>query len=276
MDEKTKLPKVTVVIPTLNSSQTIQKCLDSLIAQSYPQTEIVVVDARSDDGTATLASKYDRTKVLISEKRSASVQRNTGALYASGDYLFFVDSDFVVPQDIIKNLVHFSIIGNYDAVIINYRPVDATGGFTVKMLEALPQFYMNSPEKMAARFVKRSVFLAIGYNQSLRFNEDLEFQRNLLAHRNRVGIIRGVNLYHLREPKTLREFVTRYVSHAHDFRGHVKSSEGKSFLRQQLLAYFRALPNARERPNIYFMFIPVLEAIRSLSLIIGGLSINDS
>jgi len=95
--------KVSVVIPTLNSAETLEKCLASIRANnSRYEYEIIVVDAGSRDKTVEIANKY-ADKVLVGLPRK--MNRNIGIQNAQGDIICLTDSDCVVPKDWIDELV---------------------------------------------------------------------------------------------------------------------------------------------------------------------------
>lgn len=96
-------PAVSVVIPTLNNAKTLEKCLSSIRANdSKYDFEIIVVDARSDDGTLEIAGKYV-DKLLVGAPNI--INRNIGVKNAKGEIICFTDSDCVVPRDWIDKLV---------------------------------------------------------------------------------------------------------------------------------------------------------------------------
>ena len=96
-------PKVTVVIPTLNSDETLDKCLASIKANSCRYDyEIIVIDGGSTDTTIEIARKYN-VKVLNGQPRR--INRNIGVEQAGGDIICFTDSDCLVPQDWLEKLV---------------------------------------------------------------------------------------------------------------------------------------------------------------------------
>jgi len=94
---------VSVIIPTLNSADTLEKCLASVsLNHSRYRHEIIVVDAGSTDGTLDIARRYT-DKVLNGSP--ARINRNQGIKEASGDVICFTDSDCIVPVGWIDMMV---------------------------------------------------------------------------------------------------------------------------------------------------------------------------
>ena len=101
-------PKVSIVIPSLNSIAYIQECLESVCNQSLRDIEILCVDANSTDGTLEylkeLESKDKRLKVLLSQKKSYGHQMNLGIRAAKGEYLGIVESDDYIKPNMYEEL----------------------------------------------------------------------------------------------------------------------------------------------------------------------------
>lgn len=87
--------KISVVIPIYNRQKTIERCLDSVLNQTFPAYEIIVVDDGSNDRTlAIIRQKYDKQVIIIKQNhKGAQVARNTGIKAAKGEYIAFLDSD---------------------------------------------------------------------------------------------------------------------------------------------------------------------------------------
>ncbi len=101
-------PKVSIVIPSLNSMYYIEECLQSVLNQTLQDIEILCVDANSTDGTLEylkeLESKDKRLKVLLSQKKSYGHQMNLGIKAAKGEYLGIVESDDYIKSNMYAEL----------------------------------------------------------------------------------------------------------------------------------------------------------------------------
>jgi len=112
MSSKENDYKVSVIIPTLNRINTLQRAIDSVIAQSFESIEIIVVDNGSSDGSVKMLKKYYPIVKLIHEhKVGVSASRNKGIKYASNPWIAFLDSDDAWDQKKLEkqiNLLHNS------------------------------------------------------------------------------------------------------------------------------------------------------------------------
>ncbi len=86
--------RISVVIPAYNAGRYIGRAIDSVLAQTRPAEEIIVVDDGSTDNTAEIAGAYgDRIRFIRQENAGASVARNTGIAAATGNWIAFLDAD---------------------------------------------------------------------------------------------------------------------------------------------------------------------------------------
>lgn len=101
--------KVSVVIPVYNTKAYLLKCIESLLAQTYSDFELILVDDGSTDGSSelcdTCVGKDKRIRVYHQQNKGASAARNLGVSHAQGEWVCFVDSDDVVLPDYLKDMV---------------------------------------------------------------------------------------------------------------------------------------------------------------------------
>lgn len=104
---------VSVIIPVYNAENYIRKCLDSVLAQTYTNLEIILIDDGSPDNSGKICDEYarrdERIKVIHKENGGVSSARNAGLDVAKGEYIGFVD-----PDDYIDSEMYEYIIGNFD------------------------------------------------------------------------------------------------------------------------------------------------------------------
>ena len=96
--------KVSVIIPTFNCAQLIAEAIDSVLAQTCADVEIIIVDDGSTDNTKEVISPYlkdKRIQYTFQQNKGLAAARNTGIHLATGEFLKFLDSDdFLYPQQI--------------------------------------------------------------------------------------------------------------------------------------------------------------------------------
>ena len=112
---------VSVIVTTKNSSATLTSLLESIKAQTYKNTEIIVVDNNSTDPTKTIAEKY--TKKVFNKGPERSAQRNFGAHEAKGEYLFILDSDMELTPRVIEDAVRTARKTGVRALVVPEKTV---------------------------------------------------------------------------------------------------------------------------------------------------------
>ncbi len=113
---------VSVIIPIYNVEQYIEKCLDSVINQTYKDLEIICVNDCSPDNSAQILLEYaqrdTRIKIVNREKNGGlSAARNTGLDEAKGEYVYFIDSDDWIDLDYIEKMVSAITFSKTDVVV---------------------------------------------------------------------------------------------------------------------------------------------------------------
>jgi len=96
-------PLISIVMPSLNVASYIRECIESVIAQTLKNIEIICIDAGSEDGTYEILREYadkdSRIKLVLTDIRSVGAQNNLGVDIAKGKYIGFVETDdYVVPE----------------------------------------------------------------------------------------------------------------------------------------------------------------------------------
>ena len=92
-------PRVSVIIPVYNCSETIVQCLDSMDSINHPAFEIIVVDDGSTDGTRGICQSRNGVRVISLDRGGPSRARNIGISVANGDFIAFTDGDCIVDKD---------------------------------------------------------------------------------------------------------------------------------------------------------------------------------
>ncbi len=105
--------KVSVIIPIYNVEEYLPRCLDSVTNQTYKNLEIICVNDCSPDNSAKILEDYskkdNRIKIINREKNGGlSAARNTGMEYATGEYIYFIDSDDWIDSKYIKKMVNIA------------------------------------------------------------------------------------------------------------------------------------------------------------------------
>ncbi len=255
---------VSVIISTKNSSKTLVRCLNSIIDQSYRQIEILIIDNNSSDNTKVISKKYNIKVFNHGFERSS--QRNFGAKLAKGNYLYFVDSDFILNKKVITECIYK--IKDYDAIVVHNSP-DIRISWIAKIRKFEVDMYKYDLTYSAARFFKKNVFFDIGgYNEKLIAGEDYDLQNKLNKKEYKTGFIESENL-HIGEPRSLLKHMLKYYYYGKDFVNYkeynnLESKKQLSFIR---LPYLKNWKKFIFHPGLGICFL----CYHTIKFIFGGL-----
>lgn len=102
-------PKISVIIPIYNAEIYLRRCIDSVLAQTYRNLEIIVVDDGSSDTSGAICDEYtakdNRVQIVHQKNGGVSAARNAGLNLATGDYIGFVDADDYIAPDMYEYLL---------------------------------------------------------------------------------------------------------------------------------------------------------------------------
>lgn len=134
--------KITIVVPIYNAENYIDRCVSSILAQSYKNLEVLLMDDGSTDGTPALlddfAGKDERVKVVHKENTGHANSRNCGLLQATGEFITFMDCDDYMHPEFIEKMYGAIARDSSDMACCSFRYVDEEGtelGWSTPYLE---------------------------------------------------------------------------------------------------------------------------------------------
>lgn len=120
--------KISIVVPVYKVEAFLEASINSIINQTYPNLEIILVDDGSPDKCAQicdeLATKDDRIKVIHKENGGVSSARNAGLDMVTGDYIMFVDSDDTINPQMVEILYNILVEMNADVSMCSWKKVN--------------------------------------------------------------------------------------------------------------------------------------------------------
>lgn len=107
---------VSIIVPMYNAEKYIEKCITSLLEQTYKNCEIIIVNDGSEDKSSEIVEKIAtqnvNIKIINQKNRGVSVARNTGIKNANGDYIIFVDADDYLAKDFVEYMLKLITMNN--------------------------------------------------------------------------------------------------------------------------------------------------------------------
>ena len=136
---------ITVVVPIYNVEKYLDRCLESLVKQTYSNLEIILVDDGSPDRCPQMCEEWamrdSRIHVIHKENAGLGMARNTGIEAASGQYICFIDSDDYVGLDIISKAHRTAVQCQADLVVFGMTMVGSDGEIIEKLTPVSPKSY---------------------------------------------------------------------------------------------------------------------------------------
>ncbi len=194
---------VSVVIPTYNYGQFIKKAVESVLEQTLPISEIIVVDDGSTDDTEKIIKEFGDKIIYIKQQNlGVCAARNNGVKHSSGDFIVFHDADDILyPSKIEKQVDIFSEDPEIGFVHCGMREFNSETGETIQIhtegeegwiAEELLLFEKPVIVGPGSIIIKRSVFDEVGgFDTGLKNGEDWEFCYRV-ARKYKIGFAREV------------------------------------------------------------------------------------
>lgn len=117
-------PQISVIVPVYNVEKYLYHCIDSILAQTFTDFELLLIDDGSTDSSGKICDEYgekdSRIRVFHKENGGVSSARNLGLDKANGEWIWFIDSDDYVEQETISSLPSYLQNNDYDCVIFGY------------------------------------------------------------------------------------------------------------------------------------------------------------
>jgi glycosyltransferase involved in cell wall biosynthesis len=189
-------PLVSAIIPTYNRATLVSDAIDSVLAQTYPHLEVIVVDDGSTDGTLDVLTRYgDRIQVISQPNAGPGAARNRGMLAAQGEMIAFLDSDDLwLPQKIARQVHLMQQLGEaapccLSNISMQWKNRESTSFDVAWLNPAVAEgVWYNPDEVLATRFVLFNQGVVIrrealkelgGFDESFRLLEDYDLALRL-------------------------------------------------------------------------------------------------
>ena len=206
---------ISIVVPVYKSEKTLAGCLDSLLAQTYGEIEVICVIDGSPDSCGDICDSYaakdTRVKSIKRENGGVSSARNRGVEEAAGEYLMFVDSDDTVEPDYCEKMWKAYVETGADLVVCGFHHwyvgrdvkkvpsnpgIYQTNGYGADFLKLYQEGFLNMPwnKLFKMKFAGR-------FDTSLSLGEDLLFNMNYLEKCEKIAVIPEALIHYIQEEK---------------------------------------------------------------------------
>lgn len=204
------MPKVSVIVPVYNTERYLNKCIDSILSQSFTDFELLLINDGSKDNSGAICDQYAandlRVKVFHKENGGVSSARNLGLDNARGEWVTFVDSDDWIYSNTLSSLIDESQFVDMAIGAMSFE----NGGCIMCLceenrtlvgrdLELIIQNNMNdwSFNSPCAKVFRRQIIqdIALRFDEALCFGEDSLFVKEYLLNVKKINVIHNL-CYH--------------------------------------------------------------------------------
>jgi glycosyltransferase involved in cell wall biosynthesis len=192
-------PLVSIVIPAKNSGAMLENCLKSIKSQTYKNVEVIIVDAGSRDNTKIVAKRY-KARLYNYYPRvpkgtfDAPYRRNFGIKKAKGKYVYYVDADMELTENVVKEAVGMCENG-YSAIIVHEDSFGEGVWASAKNLER--RCIWGDDTQESPRFVNKEVWNKLGGLDELLGGggDDWDFFQKLKDGSYKVGWVKSLVMH---------------------------------------------------------------------------------
>lgn len=199
-----KKGKISIIIPVYNGEKYLERCVQSVLGQSYSNYEIIIVDDGSTDQTKQkgikLSEKYDCVQFYQKQNGGVSSARNFGLDKMTGEFALFLDHDDYLDLDYLSCLFAFAEEKQLDIVRSGYKTVNEHNQIIQKYEYSedcviIPKDYFQIFLETTffgyagGIFIRKSAIQNKRFQCSLKFAEDLEFIRNCFRNSGKMGYL---------------------------------------------------------------------------------------
>lgn len=185
---------ISVIIPVYNVERYLERCLDSVVNQTYKNLEIILIDDGSSDGSGEICDKYaklDKRIIVIHQNNSGvSAARNKGIDIAKGDYISFIDSDDTIEANMYEILLKNAVESGAEISYCGFSQIELNGEVkyinnTLKKIilekkEVVKGYFFNDAIKLLMycpwnKLFSKKILKTVRYREDLAIGEDILF-----------------------------------------------------------------------------------------------------
>ena len=202
-------PKISVIVPVYNVEKYLHRCIDSILAQTFTDFELLLINDGSKDRSGEICDEYaandSRIRVFHKENAGVSKARNQGLDNAKGEWVTFIDSDDWVREDFLQKRLDLALKEGSDVAYCDVEYVYATHSAYCKTARAVQGKAENVNSWILSRTTYSPIILArkdlfdkynLRYIEGLRFGEDFNLIIKLVLYANRTSYVQEALYYY--------------------------------------------------------------------------------
>lgn len=283
---------ISIIVPVYNVEKYLNRCVESILAQTYDNLEIILVDDGSPDNCGNICDEYAKkdSRIIVLHKTNGGLSdaRNRGINIAKGKYIGFVDSDDYIEKDMFEILYNLCKENNADISMISYKEIEngiiinENSKYTNKIfeynnIEAIKELLKDEKIKNYAwnKLYKKELFDEIEYPINMAY-EDVGTTYKLFEKAKKIMwddipkynyIRRSTSIVSKNTYKNLKDFIDLSYKRYNHFENSIYSKEIKiensySFIRSMIMFYLNyQVDNIEELDNVFEYYYPLFNKI---------------
>ena len=219
---------ISVIVPVYNVEKYLNRCVDSIINQTYKNLEIILVDDGSPDNCGRICDEYakkdSRIKVIHKENSGVSSARNKGIDIAKGKWISFIDSDDWIEEDYFKLMLSSAKENDADIVLCGYKRIWKNNIEEIKIRNK--KDFLNSKEYLIQvlnpqtgfgfchmKLIDKKCINKIRMNENLIVAEDAMFNIQIAEKINKAVLVnKALYNYRFNENSVVKKYNNNYAS----------------------------------------------------------------
>ena len=176
--------KFSVIMPIYNCQETLSKSIESILNQTYPDWELILIDDGSTDGSLSVCQAYavkdSRIRVIYQENVGQGITCNNGMEASKGDYLVFCDADDFYETDALQKLSDAAGESMPDLIVGGYRRIQTKNDKSVIVCQERKGLSLHADSQEAAR----NVYMTLKKNALINTRWAKAYRREIISHEN--------------------------------------------------------------------------------------------
>ena len=242
---KTVNPSISIIVPVYKVEKYLNRCLDSILAQTFTDWECILIDDGSPDNSGKICDEYakkdERFVVIHHENAGVSAARNAGLDIAKGEYITFVDSDDWVENSFLQEQYSDIVSDDYDVCICGFVGKGKVINRELSVIEAkknlfTPKGFLGFPW---SKIINRQKILGLRFDPSITYCEDTDFFYRLFSKCNKILWTNKPLYYYENNPNSVTRGIgfTSQVQSKFDTIEKLYYTEKNRIIRHSILCY---------------------------------------
>lgn len=210
---------ISIIIPVYNAERFLDRCLGSVLGQTYEDIEVIAVNDGSKDGSLAVLKAYaerdGRIHIVDQENAGVATARNVGLSNATGEYILFVDADDWIEQDMAASLL--SLLEGTPEADIAVCAGDAAEhpGETLRVADPNTEIWDSERQKkeflthqrlqgmLWNKLIRASLFQGLAFDPTVGYGEDAQIMWKVLARCQNMVLTNQIYYHHVIEPTSI-------------------------------------------------------------------------